>query len=236
MSSPHLTPEEFREHGHRVVDWIADYWASVGERPVLAQVQPGEVAAALPTTIPERARVPRRRARRPRPRARPRPHALAAPALLRVLPRELLPRRRPRRPPLQRHRRPGDDLGDQPGRHRARAGRPRPAPRGARPPRRVRPRRRGRRRHPGHRVDGDLHRRPRRAAPGDRRRRPARRRTRRALHHLRLHAGALLPPQGRDDERPRRGRPSARSPSTRRPRPWTSPPCARRWPPTSPRA
>ena len=53
MSSPHLTPEEFREHGHRVVDWIADYWSSVGERPVLAQVQPGEVAAALPTTIPD---------------------------------------------------------------------------------------------------------------------------------------------------------------------------------------
>ena len=53
MSSPHLTPEEFREHGHQVVDWIADYWSSVGERPVLAQVQPGEVAAALPTTIPD---------------------------------------------------------------------------------------------------------------------------------------------------------------------------------------
>jgi aromatic-L-amino-acid/L-tryptophan decarboxylase len=53
MPSPHLTPEEFREQGHRVVDWIADYWSSVGERPVLAQVRPGEVAAALPTTIPD---------------------------------------------------------------------------------------------------------------------------------------------------------------------------------------
>ena len=48
-----MSPEEFREHGHQVVDWIADYWSSVGERPVLAQVQPGEVASALPTTVPE---------------------------------------------------------------------------------------------------------------------------------------------------------------------------------------
>src|SRR3954451_24128462 len=54
MSAPHLTPEEFREQGHRVVDWIADYWDTVGERPVLAQVEPGEVAAALPSTIPDR--------------------------------------------------------------------------------------------------------------------------------------------------------------------------------------
>ena len=52
MSAPHLTPEEFREQGHRVVDWIADYWASVDDLPVLAQVQPGEVAAALPPAPP----------------------------------------------------------------------------------------------------------------------------------------------------------------------------------------
>ena len=53
MSAPHLTPEEFREQGHRVVDWIADYWASVDDLPVLAQVQPGEVAAVVPTSAPE---------------------------------------------------------------------------------------------------------------------------------------------------------------------------------------
>ena len=55
MSSPHLSPEEFRELGHRVVDWVADYWSTVDERPVLAQVQPGEVAAALPASLPEKA-------------------------------------------------------------------------------------------------------------------------------------------------------------------------------------
>ena len=55
MSSPHLSPEEVRELGHRVVDWVADYWSTVDERPVLAQVQPGEVAAALPASLPEKA-------------------------------------------------------------------------------------------------------------------------------------------------------------------------------------
>jgi aromatic-L-amino-acid decarboxylase len=53
MSAPHLTPEEFREQGHRVVDWIADYWGRLDGLPVLAQVRPGEVAAALPGALPE---------------------------------------------------------------------------------------------------------------------------------------------------------------------------------------
>jgi aromatic-L-amino-acid/L-tryptophan decarboxylase len=42
----------FRAHGHAVVDWIADYLEGVGERPVLAQVEPGQVRAALPTAPP----------------------------------------------------------------------------------------------------------------------------------------------------------------------------------------
>jgi aromatic-L-amino-acid/L-tryptophan decarboxylase len=48
-----MGPEELRAHGHRVVDWIADYLAGVGERPVLAQVSPGEVRAGLPAAPPE---------------------------------------------------------------------------------------------------------------------------------------------------------------------------------------
>src|ERR671917_545185 len=48
-----MTPEQFRQHGHEVVDWIADYWSRIGEFPVRSQVAPGEVRAALPPTAPE---------------------------------------------------------------------------------------------------------------------------------------------------------------------------------------
>jgi aromatic-L-amino-acid decarboxylase len=48
-----MPPEEFRRHAHAVVDWMADYLAGVGELPVLARVQPGEVASRLPASAPE---------------------------------------------------------------------------------------------------------------------------------------------------------------------------------------
>ena len=44
--------DEFRRHGHRVVDWMADYLANVGQYPVRAQVRPGEIAARLPAAPP----------------------------------------------------------------------------------------------------------------------------------------------------------------------------------------
>lgn len=50
---PHLTPEEFRREGHRVIDWIADYWESLDDLPVRSQVAPGDVAAALPAAASE---------------------------------------------------------------------------------------------------------------------------------------------------------------------------------------
>jgi aromatic-L-amino-acid decarboxylase len=50
----HMTPDEFRRHGHAVVDWIADYWSSLDKRPVLPADPPGAVAARLPTRPPER--------------------------------------------------------------------------------------------------------------------------------------------------------------------------------------
>jgi aromatic-L-amino-acid decarboxylase len=49
-----MTPEQFRQHGHEVVDWIADYWSRVGSFPVRSQVSPGEVRASLPSSAPER--------------------------------------------------------------------------------------------------------------------------------------------------------------------------------------
>ncbi|MCS6859112.1 MAG: pyridoxal-dependent decarboxylase [Abditibacteriales bacterium] len=55
MSDPksyHMTAEEFRRWGRAVVDWIADYYERVEERPVLSQVLPGQVRAALPAEPP----------------------------------------------------------------------------------------------------------------------------------------------------------------------------------------
>ena len=46
-------PERFREEGRAVVDWIADYWASLASRPVSPAVSPGEVRSQLPSRPPE---------------------------------------------------------------------------------------------------------------------------------------------------------------------------------------
>ncbi len=43
----------FRRHGHDLVDWIADYLDHPERYPVLARVQPGDIAAALPDRAPE---------------------------------------------------------------------------------------------------------------------------------------------------------------------------------------
>jgi aromatic-L-amino-acid decarboxylase len=48
-----LDPEEFRRHGHRVVDWIAEYLRNPERFPVLARVGPGDVRGALPPAAPE---------------------------------------------------------------------------------------------------------------------------------------------------------------------------------------
>jgi aromatic-L-amino-acid/L-tryptophan decarboxylase len=48
-----MTPEEFRTYGRQVVDWIADYYEQIESFPVLSQVAPGEIRAALPPDPPE---------------------------------------------------------------------------------------------------------------------------------------------------------------------------------------
>lgn len=48
-----MTPEEFRRHGHAMVDWIADYYARVESFPVLSRVKPGEIRAKLPPSPPQ---------------------------------------------------------------------------------------------------------------------------------------------------------------------------------------
>jgi aromatic-L-amino-acid decarboxylase len=53
-TSFHMSPEEFRRHGHEVVDWIADYYKRIEEFPVLSRVAPGDIRAFLPEKAPER--------------------------------------------------------------------------------------------------------------------------------------------------------------------------------------
>ncbi len=45
--------EEFREHGHQAVEWIASYLETMDERPVLSRVQPGQVRAGMAEAPPE---------------------------------------------------------------------------------------------------------------------------------------------------------------------------------------
>jgi len=50
----HMTPNEFRQRGKEMVDWIADYYERVESFPVLSQVKPGQLRSALPAQAPER--------------------------------------------------------------------------------------------------------------------------------------------------------------------------------------
>ncbi len=48
-----MSPDEFREHGRRVVDWIAQYWERVESLPVLSQAAPNQIRASLPRRPPQ---------------------------------------------------------------------------------------------------------------------------------------------------------------------------------------
>ena len=49
-----MPADEFRRHGHELIDWIADYFEHIDDLPVLAQVEPGELKSQLPTSPPEK--------------------------------------------------------------------------------------------------------------------------------------------------------------------------------------
>ncbi len=49
-----MSPAEFRQHGHAVIDWIADYLEKPDKWPVLPAVRPGELRAILPHSPPTR--------------------------------------------------------------------------------------------------------------------------------------------------------------------------------------
>ncbi len=48
-----LAPEALRAHLHRIADWIADYRATIEQRPIAPHVRPGEIAARLPVDPPD---------------------------------------------------------------------------------------------------------------------------------------------------------------------------------------
>ncbi len=48
-----MDPEEFRQRGHEMVDWVADYLANVADYPVNSTVEPGTIRNSLPNTAPE---------------------------------------------------------------------------------------------------------------------------------------------------------------------------------------
>ncbi len=48
-----MAPDEFRRRGHEAVEWVARYLETVEERPVRAQVAPGEIRSLLAPTPPE---------------------------------------------------------------------------------------------------------------------------------------------------------------------------------------
>jgi len=50
-----MNPDEFREHAHKLADWMADYMENVGNFPVKSQVVPGEISGKIPNEPPAQA-------------------------------------------------------------------------------------------------------------------------------------------------------------------------------------
>jgi aromatic-L-amino-acid decarboxylase len=47
-----MDAETFRLHGHRLIDWIANFFTTIEEYPVLARVRPGDIKDRLPDHAP----------------------------------------------------------------------------------------------------------------------------------------------------------------------------------------
>lgn len=48
-----MSADDFRRHGHEVVDWIAKYLEKTRDYPVVPRVEPGDLARSLPAAAPE---------------------------------------------------------------------------------------------------------------------------------------------------------------------------------------
>tara|TARA_Y100001958_G_scaffold155806_1_gene147150 strand:- start:761 stop:2194 length:1434 start_codon:yes stop_codon:yes gene_type:complete len=55
-SKLHMTTDEFRKEGYKVIDWIADYYENIESYPVLSKVKPGEIRNSLPKDPPLKGR------------------------------------------------------------------------------------------------------------------------------------------------------------------------------------
>ena len=49
----HMSINEFKENGYKVIDWIADYYENIESYPVLSQAKPGELRSTLPKNPPQ---------------------------------------------------------------------------------------------------------------------------------------------------------------------------------------
>jgi aromatic-L-amino-acid decarboxylase len=47
-----MKAEDFRRFGHELIDWIADYFENIDQRPVMPAMAPGDLKAQLPTAPP----------------------------------------------------------------------------------------------------------------------------------------------------------------------------------------
>ena len=45
--------DEFRQRGHELIDWMADYFENIEKYPVKSQVKPKEIINQLPLQPPE---------------------------------------------------------------------------------------------------------------------------------------------------------------------------------------
>ena len=127
--------DDLRHWSKRAADWAHDYHATLRNRPVRAQTTPGATAARLPRSAPE-APEPIEAIFADFASIVPDAHdPLAAPALLRLFPRQCRTRLDAGRTARQCHRGAGDAVADLAGRDRDRGGDDRLAGRRARPAR-----------------------------------------------------------------------------------------------------
>ena len=49
-----ITVEEFRQYGHQLVDWMADYYRDIENLPVKPRVNPGDILKTIPNAPPEK--------------------------------------------------------------------------------------------------------------------------------------------------------------------------------------